>query len=325
MIPLETLSEEELKEYIDPKTGKSRKWIPGKISLPLGWKVVGYEINIKPISSRLVGRGSTPVSRRIGVMKGICKNKLDPVKAAKFRRMECGGAVRVQPKTHDWVCTTCGLVTDYQDWELDSDSMLGRNDKTEEENPTKDKRLPQIKKKLQTDYIDRRVLVTAKEKLGRDLKATIYEQERIPPNLKTGIVKGLQPYLPDLDYHTINNSVNRIIKRYKSNLKDMRQKSLHTEGPQKPIEPPKPNPKKPRYEGWEKDYYEKQTSLEEIKNSVEIERQNSRKPPMETIFEGTTRISRQPSNYLDEMIACHFKMKSCMTLQGPQFSPCSTA
>ena len=104
--------------------------------------------------------------------------------------------------------------------------------------------------------------------------------------MKTGLVKDLRPYLLDPHYHTINNSVNRIIKRYK--------KQGTIEESQKLIEPQKPNHKKPRYEGWKEDYFERQTSLEMIKNSVHIERMSSRKLPMEAIFEGTTRYSGNP-------------------------------
>ena len=380
MTPFITLSEEELNEYIDREPGKFRKWVTRKISLPLGWKIVGYEIDVKPISRKFVGRGSTPVSGQIGVMKGICKNKLDMEKAAKLGRTECSGAVRVQPKTHDWACTTCGLVAeypasniswmikrkydqdaekieideenyiiDYPEGELDPDPIHEAEEKTGSESeinlanalksyqnnlkqrkkrlmekgaltveyPTEDRRLPQYKKKLQTDYIDRRILVTANDMLGRDLKAIISGQERIPVNLKTGLVKDLRPYLPDLDYHTINNSVNRIIKRYK--------KQGTTERSQKLIEPQKPNPKKPRYEGWKEDYFEKQTSLEMIKKSVHIERMSSRKPPMEAIFEGTTRVFRQPSIYPDELMASNSELKSNMNINQPQASPKLTA
>ncbi len=190
--------------------------------------------------------------------------------------------------------------------EINSNALKGfpewRKNRITVEYPTKDRRLPRNKKRLQTDHIDRRVLVIAKDKLGKDLKATICGRERVPVNLKTGLVKDLRPYLPDLDYHTINNSVNRIIKRYK--------KQDTIEESQELIEPQKLNHRKPRYEGWKEDYFEKQTSLEMIKNSVQIERLSSRKPPMEAIFEGTTRYSWQPSIYADESIASNSELKS---------------
>jgi hypothetical protein len=380
MIPPKILSEKELKEYIDQKTGRRRKWILEKIALPYGWKIVGIKLNERPISRSLVGRGSTPISGQIGVMKGICKNKLDKEKAAKLSRTECKGAVRVQPKTHDWVCTTCGFVAeypasniswmikrkydqdaekvevdeenyiiDYPEGEPDPDPTFEEEGKTgseskvdagyalksyennlkeckkrlmqkgvlEVEYPTEDRRLPRNKKKLQTDHIDRRVLAIAKEKLGRDLKHAIIGRKKIPADFKTGLVQSLRPYLPDLDYHTINNSVNRIIKRYKE--------KNTTDGSQESIEPQKPNPKKPRYESRNEDYFEKRTSLKEIKRSVQIERLNSRKPAMETIFEGTTEVFQQSSIYPDEVMASNTELKSWMIINQPQVSPKPTA
>jgi hypothetical protein len=165
----------------------------------------------------------------------------------------------------------------------------------EKEYPTTDARLPSRKKKLQTDYIDRRVLVTAKEKLGRDFKQILCGQTKPFVGFKKDLVKGLQSYLPDLTYDTLNNSVNRLIKRY-----------TVSRSPPKSGDAPKQNSRKPRCYSLDEDHFEIPTSLEDIRKAVFIEQQQrSLKPPREIIFKGTTAISRPPSAYLDAMIARH--------------------